>query len=302
MYKKRFTGILVRNLILMAIPQIIILVALIFTVMNTRNHKNVSTYEMYDLTQQEAFYIGDMRNVIFMPEKLSYAGFDNVADDEKMGSYYFAYKDGKVYFFILNNESAKKADRGEYSKMKFRIVRDKPTTEHIMNEYIESLGLQGASMDGTGSIYIMDQLKYPEMWIIALKIMHYLLATALLALLLYLLIACRLPSITRQARSLKKYGKVKAVITSLDRELRKKLLYKNGNIYVTESYLIVEYISKVDVVLLDDVRYISKNIIEGKKKRRFQLTLSNVEKMYFEMFIDDEQTIDDVIYYIRGEE
>ena len=302
MYKKRFTGILVRNLILMAIPQIIILVALIFTVMNTRNHKNVSTYEMDDLTQQEAFYIGDMRNVIFTPEKLSYAGFDSVADDEKMGSYYFAYKDGKVYFVILNNESAKKADRGEYSKMKFRIVRDKPTTEHIMNEYIESLGLQGASMDGTGSIYIMDQLKYPEMWIIALKIMHYLLAIALLALLLYLLIACRLPSITRQARSLKKYGKVKAVITSLDRELRKKLLYKNGNIYVTESYLIVEYISKVDVVLLDDVRYISKNIIEGKKKRRFQLTLSNVEKMYFEMFIDDEQTIDDVIYYIRGEE
>ncbi|SEF54088.1 hypothetical protein SAMN04487934_101515 [Eubacterium ruminantium] len=308
MYKKKFTGMLVRNLILMAIPQIIIMVALIFTVMNTRRQEKVIVHDMDSLDEIEEYYIEGKINVIFTVEGLKYAGFDSVLEGEKLGQYFYKYVNGKVYFFLLNNESAEKVREGRSSKLRFRIQRDKAVSEHIMNEYIESLNLQNVNMEGTSSIYLLDQLKYPGTWILALKIMHYALVTSLLVLLFYILIAASNPSVIRQARPLKRFGKVRGVITDIDREMRKKLLYRSDNIYVTEGYLIVEYISRIDVVKLDDVRFISKNEMSirkglfGKKKSRFQLTLSNVEKMYFEMFIDDEQTIDDVIYYIRGEE
>ena len=171
---------------------------------------------------------------------------------------------------------------------------------------METLELGTESREKAYSVYVLDQLRYPRMWILMLDVFYYVLHGAIAVLLLYLIIAFYRPQILKQARVIKRFGKVKSVVADLDYEMRNELLYQSDNIFVTESYLIVAYVSRIDVVYLDDVEYMSKheeikkNHLFGGKKKTYRLTLSNVEKMYFEMFIDDEQTIDDVAYYIQG--
>lgn len=305
--KKKFTNILLKNLILMAIPQLMILTALLFTVISVRKHNDVKVFTLDDIHETESYFIDNMVNVIYETESLKPAGFDQITGEKMTGQYFYEYKDGRLFIVLLKEETANKVKNGEKISFKVKIIKDTPTADYILSEYATTLGLENAKIEGAVSPYILDETKFPGLWIKSLKCMHYVLVVVLVILLAYILVASYNPALNRQARQLKKYGKPGKVVRRIDKEMRKKLLYRSDNIYVTESFLIVVYVSRIDIIYLDDVKYISKNKVEikkgpfGRKRTEYQLTLSNVEKMYFEMTIPDEQTIDDIIYYIRGD-
>ena len=300
---------LIRNLILMAIPMAVILFAALITNSHMRKMDDARTYDMDDVNLAEEYYLSGRVNVLVRISDLKYSGFDYKSGEKIKGSYFYLYRSGKMHIFLLDNDMSdrvKQAADGSAYSVKFRIVRDELTTDHILGEYMETLELGTESREKAYSVYVLDQLRYPRMWILMLDVFYYVLQGAIAVLLLYLIIAFYRPQILKQARVLKRFGKVKSVVADLDYEMRNELLYQSDNIFVTESYLIVAYVSRIDVVYLDDVEYMSKheeikkNHLFGGKKKTYRLTLSNVEKMYFEMFIDDEQTIDDVAYYIQG--
>ena len=310
MKNKRFTKMLVRNLILMAIPLALIISAAFLSVSHMRKMDDAKVYNMEDLSEAEEFYTLGKVNVKLRISDLIYSGFDYYSDDKKLGSYYYIFRDGKISLFLLDNnmsERIKEAGEGTAFTVKFRIVRDELTAAHIISEYTESLGLKEQTEGEASSVYLLDQLRFPEMWIKMLEVFYYILIAAMVLLGLYLIVAFYRPQILKQARVLKRFGNVKRVVADLDYEMKKRLLYQSDNIFVTDSYLIVAYVSRIDVVYLDDVKYMSKHEelkrsrLFGGKKKTYRLTLSNVEKMYFEMFIDDEKTIDEVAYYIQGE-
>ena len=311
MRNKRFTKMLVRNLILMAIPLAVILLALLLTISHVRKMDDAKVYDMEDISDAEEFYELGKVNVRLRISDLIYSGFDYYAGKEKLGSYFYSFRDGRISFYLVDNDMAERlreSAQGTAFTVKFRIVRDELTSGHIVSEYIKTLGLEDDKSSEAATPYIMDQLKFPAMWIKMLGVFHCIIVASLICLGSYILIAFYRPQIVRQARVLKRFGNVKSVVADLDYEMKNKLLYQSDNIFVTDSYLIVAYVSRIDVVYLDDVKYMSKHQerkktrLFGGKKKTYRLTLSNVEKMYFEMFIDDEQTIDDVAYYIRGEE
>lgn len=64
--------------------------------------------------------------------------------------------------------------------------------------------------------------------------------------------------------------------------------------------MIVNYLSRTDVIKLDMVKYISKNIIErpksfGRFYKKFRLTLSNPDTLFYEIDFNSEEVIDTVI-------
>ena len=311
MKNKRFTEMLVRNLILMAIPLALIISAALITVSHMRKMDDAKVYDMEDIADEEEFYLLGKVNVRLRIQDLIYSGFDYYSENKKQGSYFYIFRDGKINMFLLDNDMSERileSAAGTAYTVKFRIVKDELTASHIVDEYTNSLGLKVQSEEDASNPYLLDQLRFPATWIKMLKLLRYILTASLVLLGLYIIIAFYRPQILKQARVLKRFGNVKSVVADLDYEMKNKLLYQSDNIFVTESYLIVAYVSRIDVVFLDDVKYMSKheekkkNRLFGGKKKTYRLTLSNVEKMYFEMFIEDEQTIDDVAYYIQGEE
>ena len=65
----------------------------------------------------------------------------------------------------------------------------------------------------------------------------------------------------------------------------------------------VGYFVKTDVVKLDKVRYISKNLSEKRSrhgKEVYCLTLSNPDTLFYEVYFSSERLVDDVIDYIEN--
>ena len=69
--------------------------------------------------------------------------------------------------------------------------------------------------------------------------------------------------------------------------------------------MIVSYLTKTDVIRLDNIKYMSKNLVEDeggmhRKGKVYRLTMSNPDKMFYEVDFTSESLIDDVVRYIRG--
>ena len=69
--------------------------------------------------------------------------------------------------------------------------------------------------------------------------------------------------------------------------------------------MIVNYFTKTDVIKLDYVTMLSKNLIEkktilGKKIEVFRLTMADPERLFYEVDFLSEELADDVVGYIRG--
>ena len=123
--------------------------------------------------------------------------------------------------------------------------------------------------------------------------------------LIYAFLVWVCPSLHSQTRQLEKYGNVSEVIRELNYELRNNLVYAKENIYITDNYMIVSYLTKTDVIKLDMIKYLSKNLVDKSelpfgKKEVFRLTMSNPEKLFYEVDFTSEEFIDDVVRYVRG--
>ena len=248
-------------------------------------------------------YESDTKLAIYDAKNLYYSGFDYYIDGEIKGAYYYSTENGYMSFFVIETTEPQ-SYIAEYT-VKGEIVRDNISTSHIVNKLVSTAGIKSELVENYFTEYVISELDYPAAHISLIHLLCILPVVVCGLLLLYILMIIFFPAVHSQSQQLEIYGNVREEIKALNYELKEKLLYRRGNVYITVNYMVVSYLLKTIVIKLDEVKYMSKNLEEkkarfGKVTTVYRLTVSNPGIMFHEIDFSSEEFIDDVVENIRG--
>ena len=251
----------------------------------------------------QVMYESDTRLVEYDAKNLYYTGYDYYLDNELKGAYYYSTENGYMDLFII--ETSQPEDFIEIHHVKGEIIMDNISVNHIVLKLATAAGIKQELVENYYSKYVISELDYPTGYIAMVYVLCLAPAVLCVLLLLYVLLVFINPAMHSQASQLSVYGNVRQVIRDINYELKKKLLYKRENVYITNNFMIVSYMLKTEVIKLDMIRYMSKNIVEkkvGPKKEIevYRLTISDPGVLFYEIDFLDESFIDEVVKNIRG--
>ncbi len=303
-----FSKLLRKNLLYMALPVVLILSAFLLLMSQVSRLEMFQTHSLDDISRLREYYTSGQTNVTITLEGLKSTGISVMENEDPVAEYFYLMVGGRMQLILLSEKTAKTLRTGESEKITVSacIIRDEVTAGYVEGEYANSLGIPKKEMEGLCPEYILDETSFPLMRIRLLRIASWVVASVLGLIMLYVLAATAFPVLNHEARVLKQFGSVGRYIRKLDREMEKKLRFSQDNVTVTENYLIVSYITHIDVVRIDDIKYLSKHIEKrrkglGRPMHVYRLTASNADDLYFEADFFDEEIINDVIYFMRGE-
>lgn len=306
MYKK-YQGFILKNAmaILGPIMALFVVLAIIlhrYPVMDKLECENITAEVDYS-GRLEAMYQADARLATYDAKNLYYTGYDYYIDEEIKGAYYYSTDNGYMCFYIIettNPESfiAQRSVKGE-------IINDKISVPHIVNKLVSTTGIKEELVENYYTTYVISELDYPAAYISLMYLLSVSPAIVCGLILLYVLFILFFPAAHSQSEQLSIYGSPSKIIKEINKELKDKLLYKRANVYVTHNYMIVSYLLKTLVVKLDEVKYLSKNLVEknvgfNRTVEVYRLTISNPGILFHEVDFVDEDFIDKVVENIRG--
>lgn len=307
MVKKKFETLLLRNTLAIAFPALAVFVVLIFMFLRYPVFDNIKCNDIGNIEDVNSrialLYEEETTNVKYIAKNLHYTGFDYFVDNKRVGAYYYSMENEQLIMFLVKTDNpAKTIDQIE---LKGKIIKDSISTNHIMNQFAAENGLDEELLDGYCSEFIISEPDYPYAYIALVYVIFALPVVICLLIIIYTLLVWAHPVIHSQARQLEEYGEVAEIIDEINDQLTNYLVFYKNNIYITEGYMIVNYLTKTDVIKLDYIKYLSKNKVEENRfpfyrKVLFRLTMSNPEKMFYEVDFASEELIDDVVDYIRG--
>ncbi len=303
-----FRKLLRKNLLYMAFPVVLILSAFLLLLFQVSRLEAFQTHTMDDPSQIREYYNSGQKNVAVTLDGLKGTGVSVKEGEDEIAEYYYYVSGNRIQLVLLSDQTAKKLRTNDVKSldMHAEIVKDEVTAGYLEREYANSLGIDRDEMEGFCSEYIFDETGYPLFRIRLIRISSIGVAVLLGILMLYVILATAFPALNHEARVLRKFGPVGRYIRKLDREMEKKLRFHQDNVTVTENFLIVSYLSRIDVVRIDDIKYLSKHVEKRKRGLArpihvYRLTASNADDLYFEADFFDEEIINDVIYFMRGE-
>ena len=248
-------------------------------------------------------YEADAKLATYEAKNLYYSGYDYYIDGELKGAYYYSMEQGYMTFFII--ETTMPESFIEQYSVKGEIIKDNISVPHIVGKLAGATGISDEMVENYYTDYVISELDYPAAYISLVYLLCMSPAIVCGLLILYLLLIIINPAMHSQSAQLEIYGDVKKEIRNINYELKKKLLYKRENVYVTHNYLVVSYLLKTIVVKLDEVKYMSKNLADKKvglkrEETVYRLTISNPGILFYEIDFMDEEFIDEVVKNIRG--
>lgn len=307
MGNKKFETILLKNTVAVTLPAIVVFLLLIYMfvrypVFDQIKCVNIGNIENLPARLEELDTAGTT-NMKYTAKNLYYTGFDYYINGKREGAYYYSMDQSRMILFLLKTDDPKL--HIDSVTIKGKIIRDAVSTEHIINRLSEGSGLDLEWMEEYCSSYVISEPDYPYAYNTMVYVLFCAPVVICILIFVYTLLVWVNPLLHPQVRQLAVYGDPGAIIEELNLQLRKKLLFKKRNIYITEDYMIVSYMTKTDVIRLDNIKYLSKNLVEneGGLRRRenvYRLTMSNPDKMFYEVDFTSEVLIDDVVRYIRG--
>ena len=304
MKKRKFERLLIKNTLAVAIPAMIVLVVFIFMLMRypvwerTKSTPLEQTSGMYE--QLEHIYKSGNTNVETEIGEALYAGFDYYVNGEIKGAYYYQLDKDRIIFYIIETTNPDMTIK--HKKINARVIKDNVSTDYILTQLMSKAGFDKDFSDDYYSEYIISECDYPKNFI---RMLYLLFAAPIVigvCILIYTVLVWVNPVLHGQARQLRSYGDVHAIIEELNLQLANHLAYKINNIYVTEDYLIVSYAVKTDVIKIDQIKELEKTVIEKRglkgKEKRYRLTFYNKNKTEYQMELYNEDTLNDIIDYI----
>ncbi len=305
MKDKKFSRLLIRNSLMILVPPVAAIFMVVLVAFRMSNLREYNTYRLDSLDNLETYINSYMLNVSYDASGLKPAGYDYTVDGKKQGEYYYIYQNDHVWLFALNDSGIEKLKNGD-TLLNFRITTDDQVVKHITLDLTKSFETNEDNLKGFINPVILNQFEYPFYKIITMRAMLYGGMALFAVMFLYTVLVTLFPSLCSDAAKLSKYGKRREIIRQINEELKDKLLYHEEDAYVTENYLITYLGNGIQVVKLDDVKYLSKHI-EDKRglfstRKIYKLTASNVDKLYYEHEFLDEEVIDNIIYYIRRDD
>ena len=305
MGKKKFEQLLFKNTLALAVPAILVLAVLMFMfikypVLEQTRLVNISEEDLYKRVS-ELYRLGDTNVKLTKTGDLTYAGFNYYVNGKVKGGYYYQLNEDRIMFYIL--ETKNPPMKIDSKSIKARIVKDSISTEYIVNQLVEAGGFEGQLKDDFFSEYVISECDYPVTYITMLYILFASPIVISVLIIAYTLLVWANPSLHGQSKQLSHYGDIGAVIEELNLQLTNHMIYKLGNIYVTEDYLIVSYLVKTDVIKLDKIKEIEKAEVEKhtlpwKKQRVFKLRFFTELKTEYELELLNEDTLNDIIDYV----
>lgn len=307
MKKRKFEALLLKNTLAIALPAIAVFVVLIFMflrypVLEKIRCNDIGNIE--DVNDRIALlYDEGTTNVKYIANNLYYTGFDYFVDDKQQGAYYYSMENNQLIIFLVKTDNP--VAKIEQIELKGKVIKDSMSTNHIMNQFAIQNGIDEKLLQEYCSEYIISEPDYPYAYITLIYVIFALPVVICVLIIIYTLLVWSNPVVHSQVRQLEEYGEPQEVIDELNAELTKHLIFHKNNIYITEGYMVVNYLTRTDVIKLDYIKYLSKNIVEEKrfpyrKKVLFRLTMSNPDKMFYEVDFSNEELVDDVVAYIRG--
>ncbi len=302
---KIFSRLIKKNSILMIMPLAGIILMVSLVAFRLSELKEFNSFKLDDISYAESFINDYKMNVSYDISGAEKAGYDYTINGEKAGEYYYLYRNDSLYFIVLRDSDIKKFETGN-KVFYFRITTDDLFIKQVTADLSDSFDENPENLNGFVNPIILNAFEYPYIRLISVPVIFYISVFFGILVILYILLILIRPSVSVLVKPLAQFGKKKDVIKELDEELESKVLYCYENCYVTENYLVIIYVSRLEIVRLDDIKYLSKHVEEKKgllsNGKIFRLTASNVDKLYFEHDFDSEEAIDQIIYYIRRED
>lgn len=304
---KKFQRLLLKNTFAVVGPAIAVFVVLSILLLR---YPVFESLECQDITgvadyngRLKYMYEEDTKLVTYDAKNLYYSGYDYYIDGKLKGAYYYSTENGYMSFFVIETTSPESFI--EQYTVKGEIINDNISVNHIVGKLATSAGIKEELVENYYSYYVISELDYPAAYISLVYVLCLSPAIVCGLLILYTLMIIVNPAMHSQSEQLTNYGEVRQVIREINDELKRKLLYKRENVYVTHNYMVVSHILKTEVIKLDMVRYMSKNIAEkklgfGKTTEVYRLTISNPGILFYEVDFEDEEFIDEVVKNIRG--
>lgn len=307
MGKKKFERLLLKNTLAVALPAAAVFIVLIFMFIRYPIFENIECKEIGNIenvNERIALLFDEgTTNVKYIAKNLYYTGFDYYVDNKLKGAYYYSLENEQLIFFLVKTENPRM--NIEQVELKGKIIKDSMSTNHIMNQFALENDIDYELLREFSSEYIISELDYPYSYIMLVYIFFALPIIICVLILIYAILVWTNPAMHVQSRQLAEYGSPAAIIEELNLQLKNHLIFKKSNIYITEDYMIVNYFTKTDVIKLDYIKFLSKDIIEKQiifrnKTKIYRLTMSNPEKMFYEVDFVSENLINDIVDYIRG--
>lgn len=304
---KRFRKLLLKNTFAIMVPAMLLCVVLIFLMLKfpvLKKIQDITISPEENLNETlEQLIKAETTNVRYTANNIKYTGVDYLVNRKVKGAYYYRIEDNQLQFFVVATK--KPEEIIESIELRGKAICDDVVTEYIVNQYARETGLDFSMLYSISSPYIISEVDYPYSFTLLVYIMMVIPVILCILILCYTVIIWLAPAIHPQAKQLREYGSIYAVIDELDSQLKYKLIFKKNNIYITDDYMIVSYLSKTDVVKLDDIKYMSKNLIDEpralhRKGDIYRLTMSNPEKFFYEVDFSSEELIDTVVANIMG--
>ncbi len=299
--------ILVRNLIIATIPYYLLLIVVFFTAYTL---SGMDSYKVYNAASYEDAcnqYQDNHLNFELEIKSVKYSGFDYVLNNKKLGGYYYRFDGKNIKLFVLSDSSYEKIKKQGKSVVLCSAVYDESAANYFVKEYSSSLGVSADELDEMISPLIFSEPAYPLLKVRVLEITKKVVIGTVIIISLYIILAIFVPSLNVMTKRLVRQTGRRNILRKITREIKLHLLYHDKNVYVTEKYMIVTFVNKIDVIVLDDIKYLSKHS-EVKKKSHgtdevvYRLSASNADDFYYEYIFEDEESIDEVVRYIRGVE
>ncbi|MBE5944023.1 MAG: hypothetical protein E7258_03785 [Lachnospiraceae bacterium] len=307
MGKKKFEKLLLKNTLAIALPAMVVFLVLTILFAKHPLFEQVKCVTIADTVNYDTditkLYLDNTTNVEITVTDLYYSGFDYFVDGEIAGAYYYTTTTDKMSIFLI--KTTKPEEYIDKAVIKGKIIRNDISAEHIINRFAEDNDMDVELLKGYCFDYIISEPDYPHAYIAMLYVFFLTPILVCVLIFVYTLVIWYNPSLHAQCKQLEKYGNIHAIIEELNLQLKNQLLFKKNNIYITRDYMVVNYFIRTDVIKLDFIKYLSKNIVEKKEfphriSEVYRLTMSNPDVIFYEVDFVEEELIDDVVSYIRG--
>ena len=305
MNKHKFELLLLKNTCAVALPAIAVLLVLVFMLCNYPVIDSTRCVEIGNIenlnSRMVELYENQTPNVKYIANELRYTGFDYIVDGKIKAAYYY-YIDSNGLVLILVNTTEPEDILKNY-EVKGKIIKDDIITSHIMNEYANQDNLDVELLRQYCSSYVISEPDYPYLFIFMLYLIICSPIIVCVIILCYTMVIWFNPRFNSQTNQLAAYGEIEAIIEDLNAQMKNALKLKHSNVYVTKDYMIVSYLTKTEVIKLDSISLMSKNIVEKKiffkTKEVYRLTMSDPGKLFYEVDFGNEEIIDAVVDAIR---
>lgn len=299
MQRKPFQKMLFKNAFFSTLPVIFLAGFSLLVSFFVAVYSGMRIYRVNQDADPELLLAGQEENLrISVLTNLSAAGFETRGSRKNI-LYYQRRDDGTIRLFLLRDETAEKIQKGSVKNVFLKLEKDETTASYVEKNYQDLLG-KNISLDGFTEPYLYSEPDFPRAGFAALFLWQVAGAAVFCGAFLYLILCTLSPVCNRQTAFLKATGDRRQGIRHIDDDLSRHLLCRRGSVFVTENYLIVNFVSGIEVTALADVRHVTRTRTTRKKRTYYRMAVSNEDKMYREYFFYHKEDMDKVAEEIEN--